>query len=354
MPAVISAVVVNYNGRAYLRDCLEALLAQSPPPDEILLVDNHSDDGSREFVAEHFPEVRVVDTGSNLGPAAARNRGVELARGDLLALVDNDVAMQPGCLRELRAVLEADPRTALVQARSVCADQPRIVHYDHADLHFLGTLVLHNFFVPLERAVDPGGTVGAAVALCVLVRRAAYEQVRGFGERLFILYEDNELSWKLRMHGWSIRLAPRALCLHRGGTAGLSIRSATAAYTGRRTFLHCRNRWLVLWSCMRWRTLLLTLPAQLVYALTYLGFALSRGQMLAGLRGHAAAIAGLPWALRNRAVQKGRVVPDRDLLEALPMTLHPGVADKGFGASLRRGLDRGFSLYWRVVRRLCG
>ena len=52
---MISAVVINWNGKPYLDDCIGALLAQDPPPDEIILVDNHSDDGSREFVAERAP-----------------------------------------------------------------------------------------------------------------------------------------------------------------------------------------------------------------------------------------------------------------------------------------------------------
>ena len=55
---VISAIVVNWNGKDYLSDCLRALLQQVPPPDEVIVADNHSDDGSREFVAEHFPGVR--------------------------------------------------------------------------------------------------------------------------------------------------------------------------------------------------------------------------------------------------------------------------------------------------------
>ncbi|MDP6928328.1 MAG: glycosyltransferase, partial [Planctomycetota bacterium] len=58
----ISAVVVNWNGRTYLAECLDSLLEQQPPPAEILVVDNHSDDGSDAFVTERYPEVRVIDT----------------------------------------------------------------------------------------------------------------------------------------------------------------------------------------------------------------------------------------------------------------------------------------------------
>ena len=114
---MISAIVVNWNGRDYLRPCLEALLAQ-PPLDEVLLVDNHSDDGSREMVAEKFPDVRIIDTGGNLGPAHARNVGVAEARNELCLLLDNDVVVQEGAVGELERVMATTPRAGMAQARS--------------------------------------------------------------------------------------------------------------------------------------------------------------------------------------------------------------------------------------------
>lgn len=351
---MISAVVVNWNGREYLEDCLVALLAQDPPPGEVVLVDNHSDDGSRELVAERFPDVRIVDTGANLGAAAARNRGVAETAGDPVLLIDNDVALEPGALAAMQRALDADPRCAVVQARSLCADRLDHIHYDAADLHYLGTLVLHNWFAPRAEVRDPEGPVGAVIALCLLVRRAAYQEVHGFDPELFILYEDNEFSWKLRMHGHTLRLATDALCRHAGGTAGLSFRSPDARYASRRAFLHARNRWIVLLQCARWRTLALTAPAQLVYAVVYLGFAATRGGFLAAIRGHFAALGALPRALRNRRVQKGRTVPDRALLVAAPISANPGLADRGLAAALRRGLDRFVAFWWTLVRRLCG
>lgn len=352
---MISAVVVNWNGAAYLPQSLAALLAQEPPPDEVIVVDNHSDDGSRELVRERFPGVRLVDLGGNLGPCAARNRGMAEARHELCLLLDNDVVLHAGALLALRRNLDAHADTALVQARSLCGDRPDVVHYDSADLHFLGTLVLHNWFRPRSEAVDPAGPVGAAVALCLLCRRSVCREVGGFDERLFILYEDNQLSWKVRMRGHRIRLEPEALCTHAAGTAGLSVRSAADAYPGRRTFLHSRNRWYVLLTCMRWRTFVLTLPAQLLYGAVYAAFGHGRGHVRDWWRGKWELLRMLPAALRNRReVQSGRVVADRDLLVAMPLSLNPGVAETRFRKGLRRFLDRFFACYWRAVRRLCG
>lgn len=352
---MISAIVVNWNGRDYLPRCLDALLAQRPAPAEVLLVDNHSDDGSRELVAQRYPSVRILDTGRNAGPCHARNQGVAAAAHELCLLLDNDVVLHEGALAALEARLAADPQGAMVQARSLCGDDPGTVHYDGAALHFLGTLVLRNWFRPLAEADREPVEVGAAIALCFLVRRRDYLEVGGFDERLFILYEDNQFSYKLRLRGRRIWLEPRALCTHLGGTAGLSVRSAEDVYPGRRTQLHSRNRWYVLLTCMRWRTFWLTVPAQLLYGAVYAAFGHQRGHMRDWWRGKWELLRLIPTAVRERrSAQHGRCVADRDLLVALPMTLNPGLAERGAAAHLRRVLDRCFVGYWRFVRRFCG
>ena len=351
---MISAIVVNWNGKAYLVRCLEALLSQQPAPAQVVVVDNHSDDGSRELVAERFPQVEIVDTGANLGPCRARNAGIAAARHELCLLLDNDVVLHAGALAAMQRCLDADPRAAMVQARSVCGDDERRVHYDGADLHFLGTLVLHNWYRPLAESPWPKAPVGAAIALCFLTRRSVYREVGGFDENLFILYEDNEFSWKLRMRGHTVWIAEGALCTHLAGTSGLSVRGEDR-YPGRRTFLHSRNRWYVLLTCMRWRTFFLTMPAQLLYGAVYAAFGHQRGHVRDWWAGKWALLKLLPRALAaRRQAQRGRTVPDRALLTAAPMTLNPGLADRGAAAALRRALDRFFVLYWRVVRRLCG
>ena len=85
---MLTAIVVNWNGQDYLPACLDALFAQDVAPDEVILVDNHSEDGSRYLVAEHYPQVKVVDTGFNGGPCHARNVGAAHARGERILFLD--------------------------------------------------------------------------------------------------------------------------------------------------------------------------------------------------------------------------------------------------------------------------
>src|SRR5690606_36345407 len=149
---VVSVVVVNWNGAHYLPECLTAVLAQEPVPEEVIVVDNGSDDGSVDVVRRAFPDVRVLELGTHAGPGAARNAGPRAARCERVLCLDNDVVLQPGVLTALCAALDADPRAAIVQARSVLAAAPDTVHYDAADVHYLGMLVLHNWYRPLREA----------------------------------------------------------------------------------------------------------------------------------------------------------------------------------------------------------
>ena len=351
---MVTAVVVNWNGKHYLEQCLRSILDQVPPPAEVILADNHSTDGSAEFVAERFPSVRVIDTGENLGPGRARNVGVEHATSERVLLVDNDVVMRPGALASMTAAFDAQPDAGLVSARSLCHDDADVVHYDGADQHYLGLLVLRNFYRPLADAVAPSGSLGAAAALCVMVDRARYLEVGGFHEELFFYFEDTEFSWRLRLAGFELWLAPDAHVLHRGGTAGLSLRSG-APMPAARTYYHSRNRWAVLLTCLHWRSLLVLMPAQLLYACVHLMFAVANGHGLAWIRGKLALVPLLPTILRWRsAAQRGRRARDRDLLVAAPLSLNPGIADVGMKAALRRALDSCYAFHWSLTRWLCG
>lgn len=354
-PAVISAVVINWNGRHYLEACLDSLRGQEPAFEEILLVDNHSDDGSREFVEARYPEVRILDTGYNAGPGYARNMGVQASSCERVLVIDNDVVMQPGCLTSLASTMAEHPEAAVVQARSVCADDPQTVHYDATDIHYLGLLVLHNWFRPLAEATVPTDDVGGLVALCFLVDRNQFLASGGFNADLFILFEDTDLAWRLRMAGCQIRLDAEAIVLHGGGTANISMRGPGAKYPARRIFLHSRNRWLVLLTCLHWRSLLVLAPAQLAYGCVQFVFACVRLHPLAWLHGKLSFLRYLPRAWRWRQVaQAARRVPDRELLVGGPLTLNPGLADGGLTGGVYGLMNGCFRLYFGLFGRFCG
>ena len=101
MPTTVSAIVVNYEGREFIADCLSSLLAQTRPPESIVVIDNASSDGSAQLVKNSFPEVDLVELPRNVGYAAACNLGIEKSRSDLVAILNNDLVLDSGWLEAL-------------------------------------------------------------------------------------------------------------------------------------------------------------------------------------------------------------------------------------------------------------
>lgn len=350
----ISAVVCNYNGREHLPPCLAALRAQTRALDEVLVVDNASTDGSRDVAAREMPQARIVALERNDGPCPARNRGLELARNGWVLLVDNDAVLAPDVLEKLERAALARPDAALVQPRSVVDSDPATVHYDGGALHYCGLFSLRNFFRPLGRAEGEGVVeVGGAVSVALLARREVVTELGGFDPAFFILFEDLDLSMRLRSAGHAILSVEDAICRHRGGTPGISYRGSID-YPERRAFLHSRNRWLHLVKNHSLRTLVLTSPALALYELVWALFTLRSGTFGGYLRGKRALLGSLQELQRRRKdVQRRRVVRDRDLLVGGPLTIAPQLDSGGAPSLALRALDSVLRAWWRCVRGLC-
>ena len=180
---------------------------------------------SREVVAENYPQVRLVDTGFNGGPCLARNVGAQHASHERVLFVDNDVVLHPGAIAALQRCMDrgrchrdgAGPLGLRRRHSAWCTTTAATCTSSARWCCATGT-------ARSPRPTSPTSPIGAGIALCFLAKKSAYEQVGGFDQNLFILYEDNEFSYKLRMRGHQIRLCPDAICTHKAGTVGLSVR----------------------------------------------------------------------------------------------------------------------------------
>ncbi len=351
----ITAVVVNWNGERYLPDCLDALRALVPRVAEILVVDNGSTDGSLALLAARYAEVRIVRMAENLGPAAARNAGMREARTRWVLALDNDVIVPPDLLARLTAAVGGDEPVVIVQPRSVFRAEPGRVHYDGGSFHHAGLIALRNFYVPRERAEGSGTIpVDVAVSLCLLADREALLAAGGYDESYFILFEDLDLSFRLRSRGQEIRTVEDAIVLHDTGTPGISFREGRH-YPSRRVFFHSRNRWLYLLKCYRVRTLLLLTPALLCYELVWLLFAILQGGLRGWLAGKLEVLQRMDEVrTKRRAVQSSRRLPDRALLVGGPLTITPSLRENAAARFVLSLLDGCLRAWFALVRPFLG
>ena len=350
----VSVVVVNYNGRDHLVACLDSVLALSGDVDRVLVVDNASTDGSLDLVAQRYPGVEILAREVNDGPAGARNAGLALVDTDWVLLLDNDVVVQPDLLERLSAAAASHPDVALVQPRAVFDKEPDRVHYDGGTPHYVGLVALRNFYRPLaETGTAAIVEVGTVISLALLVQRETVLAAGGFDPDYFILFEDLDLSYRLRLEGKSLLLDETAVVRHRGGTPNLSYRGGEV-YPEDRIFLHSRNRWLFLVRNLRLRTIALSLPGLAVYEAVYLLFALLHGGAGAWWRGKRDFVRlSAETRIRRRRTAARRVVPDRWLLVGGPLEITPDLA-RGPQAVLRAGLDLVLRGWWVVARPFAG
>jgi GT2 family glycosyltransferase len=351
----ITAVVVNWNGERYLGDCLNALRALDPGVEEIVVVDNGSTDGSLALLERRYAEVRVARLGENLGPAAARNAGMREARTRWVLALDNDVIVPRDLLARLVPVARDDERVAIVQPRSVFRAEPECVHYDGGSFHHAGLIALRNFYVPRGGAEGAGTVaVDVAVSLCVLADREALLALGGYDESFFILFEDLDLSFRLRARGLEIRSVEDAVVLHDTGTPGISFREGPQ-YPSRRVFFHSRNRWLFLLKCYRVRTLVVLAPSLLAYEIVWLLFAILQGGGGAWLAGKREVFRRMDEVRTKRhLVQSTRTVPDHALLVAGPLTVTPALRERPLARVVLAVLDGWMRLWFALVRPLLG
>ena len=240
MPAHVTVAIVNWNGREFLADCLRSVAAQEIDGEVVpIVVDNGSTDGSLELLAAEFPHVEVVRHGRN-NYAAANNLVAARAR-DFVLLLNTDATLQPGCLAQLVAALQADARAA--------AAAPTIVYPDgrvcttgieqRDDLYWVDRDQGRAGDAAREAAGGGPQPVLGVSGCCALFRVAAWREVGGQDEAFHMYYEDVDLALLLREAGWHSLFVPAATCVHVGHG---SIRKATTW----KDELGERNRLLVL------------------------------------------------------------------------------------------------------------
>jgi len=150
MSQSVGAVVVNYNGADRVLRAIEALLAQTTPLEDIVVVDNQSTDGSPDQILETFPSVRLLALPSNVGLPAARNAGIRELGCEYVLLVDHDIYLEPDGVCRLLESFEA-PDVAVVCPRTRLLPQRDIIQMEGAAPHFLGTLTLRHGYQPVDR-----------------------------------------------------------------------------------------------------------------------------------------------------------------------------------------------------------
>jgi N-acetylglucosaminyl-diphospho-decaprenol L-rhamnosyltransferase len=225
----LDVVIPVHNGWNLTKTCLEHLAVQTVAHTTIVC-DNGSTDGTSERLRETFPEVRLVELGTNTGFPAACNRGTQEGSGDVVVLLNNDVECRPDFLERLVAPFAADERLGSVAALLLTPGEERIESVGLAvDPTLAGYPRLRGAPAHTAQAADPvlTGPSGAAGAY----RRTAWNEVNGLDDGVFAYAEDVDLALRIRAAGWTTTVAGDAVAVHIGSASAVT-RSEWQRYQG--------------------------------------------------------------------------------------------------------------------------
>jgi GT2 family glycosyltransferase len=333
---VISVLMLAYGEEAHLGAAVAAVLASTLDL-ELVLIDNGC---TSDAIANLPPDkrLRLETPDRNLGFTGGVNLAADLARGDVLVLVNSDAVVAPDAIG-LLAERVADPAVGIAGACIRLADTPETVNSAGNPLHVLGLSWAGSMGRP---ATDVAGVreVASVSGACLAVRRDTWEALGGFPTPFFAYLEDLELAWRCWQRGLRVELVPQAVVAHH----------YEFGRSPQKMYLLERNRLLVLLTCHQARTLALLAVPLLAFEAAIALVAALQGWGGQKARGWRWIVHHRRWVRsRRREVQAARTVPDRELLRLLTSRFDPAQTPLPRAAA---PLEWVLRVYWSVARRL--
>jgi GT2 family glycosyltransferase len=319
----VSVVVPNWNGLDLLDRCLDSVRAQTERDLEIIVVDNGSTDGSPEHVRRHHPDVRLVALTVNQGFAGGVNAGVHAARGEFVALLNNDAWAAPDWLERLTARLAAEPAAGACAPKIYRADgrEPTRRLDSTGELYSIWGLPFPRGRDEIDRGQYDDATAVFAVSGAASVYRAAlFAAVGDFDPDFFAYFEDVDLSFRGQLAGFSMLYEPSAVVFHRVGA------SSGGGMTPFSRHHFVKNSWFLFLKDMPAPLLWRHLARFLVLQLGLLWGSARLGLLGAHTRALLRVIArGPAMVSRRRRIQRAAVRSHQEIDRMLVRELPPGI-----------------------------
>jgi GT2 family glycosyltransferase len=306
----ISIVIVNHNGRHIIEKCLLSLIKSAHPNIEIIMVDNASEDDSVSFVNRTFSSVNVLQSKMNLGYAGGCNKGAEIAKGDYIIFMNNDVQVSKDWI---------EPLVDVCSRHDVAICGGKILFGKTKDRLYSAGGVLNLFSVPIDRGffdIDRGQfdrleDVAYVSGAALMIDKKTFEIIGGFDAKYFAYCEEVDLCLRAWLSGFRVVYVPSSVVYHDfGGSFGRP--------SPFRRFFGVRNMAFTLIKVLSLKSLILLLPAFLSFRL-FEGIVLAMSGRAGYLLSFKSAIASVFSDIRSilikrQRVQKNRKVNDKKIL----------------------------------------
>ncbi len=221
---LVSIIIVSWNGLHWLKKSIPSLFRVSYRPFEIILVDNSSTDGTKEWVSEHFPDVSIISIDKNLGYAEANNRGFEVSRGAYVLFLNNDVEVESEFVNNLVSAIEKDDTIAGAQSKILLMNDRDRYDTIGAFLTSTGFLYHYCFMNRVNKIYEKSIDIFTPKGACMIFKRSALQNVlvdgKLFDPEAFAYFEETDMANRIWLSGKRIVYVPDAVIYHKmGGTS---------------------------------------------------------------------------------------------------------------------------------------
>jgi len=234
----VSIVIVNWNTCDILRDCLVSIYKETKDIEfEVIVVDNASNDGSPQMVKSEFPQVCLIVNEQNLGFAAANNRGIEIASGRYVLLLNSDTVILDNAITKTLYFADENHQAGIVSCRvcnpdmttqDTCFMFPSLLNMVLSDT-YLSRLFPKSTFFGRERMAwfvwDKAFELDVIAGCFMLVRASVFEQVGVMDDSFFMYGEETDWCYRINQAGWKVMYTPHTFIIHLGGQSSSQVKS---------------------------------------------------------------------------------------------------------------------------------
>lgn len=230
---LVSIILVNYNGKNYIKQCIQSILKSEYKNFELVVVDNDSSDQSLDDIKEELGDfrIKIVRNSKNLGFAEANNIGVNHTKGKYVALLNIDTIVHSTWLEELLWVMEHDCTIGVAQPKLLSLDDHTT--YDSAGdyLDFFGNCFRRggSWYEKDNGQYDIVQDIFSARGAALITRKEIIEKIGLFDDNFFMFFEDFDFCWRVRLYGKRVVFVPQAVVYHKGGGISTTQQSSESA-----------------------------------------------------------------------------------------------------------------------------
>jgi GT2 family glycosyltransferase len=260
----VAIVILNWNGRDFLKKFLPSVLASTYEYKKIIVADNASTDDSVEFLKAHYPQVEIIQNSSNEGFAKGYNTALKQVKSDYYVLLNSDVEVTPGWIEPVIELMESDSAIAACQPKLLAYHDKTLFEYAGASggwLDYFGYPFMRGrIFDICERDTgqyDDASPCFWASGAALFVRSAVFEELKGFDAYFFAHQEEIDLCWRAQLAGYKVYVQPASVVYHVGG-------GTLPKGNSLKTFLNFRNNLVMLYKNLSWGAALWKIPARIL------------------------------------------------------------------------------------------